>query len=109
MKEKICEQDKKHTFPSYNPKERICEISGEKALWREVLFVAVESSKMNIEETLKRYKNADNKRWERVVLTRERDQTRRFIMTKKDHFDQICEWLELNPESIRESLEEQWQ
>ena len=65
---KICEQDKKHTFASYDPKERICEISGERDLWREVLFVAIEISKMDIDATLKRYKNEDNKRWERVIL-----------------------------------------
>ena len=65
---KICEQDKKHTFASYDPKERICEISGERDLWREVLFVAIEISKMDIDATLKRYKNEDNKRWERVIV-----------------------------------------
>jgi hypothetical protein len=106
---KICEQDKKHTFASYDPKERICEISGERDLWREVLFVAIEISKMDIDATLKRYKNEDNKRWERVILSRERDQARRFIMTEHDHFDQICEWLEMHPQNIREAIMEQWQ
>ena len=106
---KICEQDKKHTFASYDPKERICEISGERELWREVLFVAIEISKMDIDATLKRYKNEDNKRWERVILSRERDQARRFIMTEHDHFDQICEWLEMHPQNIREAVMEQWQ
>ena len=73
------------------------------------MFVAIEISKMDIDATLKRYKNEDNKRWERVILSRERDQARRFIMTEHDHFDQICEWLEMHPQNIREAVMEQWQ
>lgn len=122
----ICKQDKRHTFASYDPTQKIIALSGEKELWREVLCAAIESANSVMEETniptlgfIRSLKDPEEKR--RAISRRaaclerrrkhemERDSSRRFIMREDDMFDKICEWLELPAKKCREGIMKQWE
>lgn len=95
-----CYQDKKRTFTSYRPEEKLISFSNEKELWNEVILLAVESSKW--------VPTGDESVNHLEELKVEKERARRWIADKGTMFDLICRIIDIDPERARAGIMSQW-
>lgn len=114
----ICRQDRFRTFPSYNPRNKLTEISHERDLWAAVLQLAVDESLLNVGDKLREFSEKLSKKCipdfnvkcqekERQLKT-VKSTARRFILRDGSMFPVICRMLDIDHISARKNIVNQW-
>ena len=114
----ICNQDRFRTFPSYNPSNKLIEISHERDLWAAVLHLAVDESLLNVGDKMREFQDKLSKKGilDFNVKCQEKERqlksvksaARKFILRDDSMFPVICGMLDIDHIRARQNIVNQW-